>query len=424
MTGEHMTTEPAAQVYDQAQEQTPFWTKRRVQLAGALLGAGAILTTGGIVACSDNGGESAPAGADGGEASDADWQAIRDALTISSTNPDIDCAVIVEKAGGQVRTTPDNKKVITPQIGALLPVDPSNPTMRRWGDNLDSPYLADKANKEALLAETQLAICEDPLFGETVANMFANMQVGDVKVVDLNPWLQEAAGAPEDINDKAAKFVPLLDTGGQSVTEEQVKQSAEVNLQYQQLANLLNTMLTRFQNNGNQDAGWTTFNYHLDADGMDVGGLPEVTLNPEQYIANGDASALVLELTKKPGICVLKIGFNITDKRPEGFECAVPEEVPAPEQPADTTPPSHDKPGTTIPRRDTTTSTYPEKQPERSYNRNTGPNNGPGADGEPGTEGTTSIAPTTTQASPGTTIRLGGDTTTSVPAGPCGEACE
>ncbi len=291
-----------------------------------------------------------------------DLQALKDALTVQTVDGQA-CVDMVEKAGGKVVTPKDGKKVIPAQsIGALEGVDPANPAKRAWSDAVDTRFLADKSDKEAMLAELQLEICENPLFGAMVANEFANMQVGDEKVVVLNPWLAQFAGPADQINDRAAEFIPLMDRDALSVTNDEAKDAIQKNYQYQDVANHLNTLLTRFQNDGNQEMGMTTFNYHLTADGLQVNGLPEISLNPDQYIANGEVSALVLELTRKPGICVAKIGFNVMDKRAEGFECEVtpqttvpptgggnptPPSATTPNHPTTPTTPNHSTPPTT-----------------------------------------------------------------------------
>ncbi len=254
-----------------------------------------------------------------------DMKLIKEALTVNAVGPNV-CVDIVGKTGGKTVKPKEGKTIIPPQsIGALVGVDPNNNTLRTWSDSIDTPFTADKADKAALLTEIQAEICENPLVGTMVANEFANMQVGEVKVVDLNPWLDNYKGPAEDMNKKAKEFMPTFGKDPLEVSDDEAKDAMRKNYAYQELAGNLATMLERFQNNGNQDAGMTIFNYHLSADGLVVDGLSQISLNPDQYPANGDVSALVLELTKKPGDCVLRIGFNIKDKRMEGFECAVPD---------------------------------------------------------------------------------------------------
>jgi hypothetical protein len=316
-------------------------------------------------------------------------------------------------------------------IGALLPVDPANPKMRAFSDAIDTPFLADKSDKEALMAELQLEVCQNPLFGTMVANEFANMQIGDVKVVELNPWLKGYEGDPSTINDKAKEFMPLMDTDKdpKDISAAEVDVADAQNIKYQELANYLNTMLGRFQNNGNQDAGRTSFNYHLDDFGLQVKGLPEISLNDVQYDANAPLSAITLTLTRKDGGCDAEVGFNLWDKRAEAFhpnfKCE--EETP----PADTTdtttpntntggpgtPPATRRPNGPTPSTPTATTTpgYPNKDPSKDYNNNNGPNNGPGSGGQPGGEGVSSTTGAPTTEAHTTTTKAGNATTTGKP---------
>ena len=199
-------------------------------------------------------------------------------------------------------------KLVSFEIGALKAVQQNG---RLWSDALSTPLKGDTDLERLRSLET--AICRDPLLGVTVANLFANMSVGRVKVVDLNDWLKPYQGHARRVNDRAARFIPLMDEEDPSDTD--VATAMTANRRYQDLAEKLNTLIGRFAVGGVK-AEKSVLNYHLVGGGLVAGGLPEVGLNPRQE----QLPALTLELTTK-GACVpLKvIGFNVFDKRPEVF---------------------------------------------------------------------------------------------------------
>jgi len=226
-------------------------------------------------------------------------------LTVDTTT--VDCQQLLgEDATMKLE---DGTAVIRFEVGALKPVRMDG---RAWSDAISNPL---KATLPAeALKEIQAAICQDPLMGVTVAHLFAGLGVEGVKVVDLNDWLKPYAVEAAQINDLAVGFIPLLDVA--PPTEEQVASAISQNLEYQDLAESLGTLLGRFQVVGIQ-AEQSVLNYHLDAGGLAVGKLPEVGLNPAQE----NLPALVLEANVKPGNCLARVGFNVGDKRPEVFGC-------------------------------------------------------------------------------------------------------
>lgn len=190
--------------------------------------------------------------------------------------------------------------VVTYDIGALKGTPP-----RKWSDALSTPL---PGGLDAVKAST----CTDPLYGSTVANMFATLKVDGVSVVSLNPWLRPFMDVSQ-INDRASEFIPLLDVAHPSQAQK-VKAVAK-NHDYQELANRLNTLMSRLQEAGTH-AYKSERNWHLKAAGMQVGGLPEVGLDSRIDVK----PALILEGTVK-NACgpVVRIGFNTGDKRPEVF---------------------------------------------------------------------------------------------------------
>lgn len=226
-------------------------------------------------------------------------QEVIDILTVNVST--IKCVDIV--GAENVETTPDGQQVVRPNIGALKSVPP-----RKWTDALSTPL--DPNTRKAV----QRAICQDPLLGSTTAHMLSRLKVGDVSVLELNPWLKPFAGKASRINNVAVQYVPQLK--GTATIDEAIK----ANVAWQKQAELINTLLGRFKVQGVHKLK-STKNYHLTGGGLDVGGLPNVGLDPKQ----DKRSALILAVTAKNSKkCVLKIGFNLGDKRPEQFGCPKP----------------------------------------------------------------------------------------------------
>lgn len=176
---------------------------------------------------------------------------------------------------------------------------------RKWSTALSTPM-------RPRLSAVQQAVCHDPLYGVTVANMFANLHVDGVSVASLNHWLRPYRNAAK-INDRAAGFIPLLDVAHPS--GRQIRHAVVRDHDYQRLANRLNTLLSRFQVRGTH-ALRSVKNWHLVAGGLKVDGLPEVGLSKRQ----DRRKALILVVTAKNRCAPLKrIGFNLGDKRPEVF---------------------------------------------------------------------------------------------------------
>ena len=252
---------------------------------------------------------------------------VTEALTVTTVN--VNCADVVVAHGGS--TVADGGQTLIrfkDRIGALQGTPP-----RLWNDALDTPYVATDPQK--MLEETQAKICENPLYGVTIANWFANMSVGDVHVVDLNTnWLTPFKGDAGQINDQAASYM-LLDVA--NPTDQQKQTAVTQNIAWQNVAERLGTLLNRFKVVGVQ-ALPSTLNYHLAGGGVSAGQLPEVGLNPAQE----NLPALILALYFK-GQCIPQkiIGLNTGDKRPEEFALPVCE-TPAPTTtaaPPGTTPP-------------------------------------------------------------------------------------
>ncbi len=341
-------------------------------------------------------------------AAQSDMDALRAALTVKDTDPSVDCVELVNTHGGETVET-EKGTVIVFDVGAKKGVEAWNPELRQWSDAISTPLTAPEADKAGLLKEIQASICEDPLLGETVANMFANMQVGELKVVDLNKWLQGSAGSADQINDRAAAYNPALNA---SSSDEEFEAARDKNFEWQDKAEHLNTLLKRFQNNGVEKGITTTLNYNLAGDGLSIDGLPEVQVNPEQYQA--DAITLVIN-RKGLSDCIVKIGFNVGDQRPETFECAAPP-APTPEVPETPDQPDQPhKPGTTVTTGKPGTTTTTEWTPPK------GPAHPPVPGGPPTTVEAPKPGPdhptTSTTAAPTTSTTQNHTAPTSVPGG-------
>jgi len=296
--------------------------RHRGAVAGGVLALG-LVTWGGIELSSNDGN-----GGDGrgdGKISEATINA----LTIK--NPEIDCEVVASRAKTVTTFKADDGNIITKaEVGALKSVG-KGANERRWSDAMNSPMVHRTAN------EIMATVCEDPLMGATLAHMFANMEIGDVNVGDLNDWLKPYQGKTDKINDLATNFVPHAFMSKEEVAQNGDKVLKAVN-DYEALAEKLNTLLTRFRAEG-VDVRMTSTNYHLAAGGLVVGRLPEVELNPDQY----KGKFLVFVLDEKDGDCLKVVVFNDKDQRPGTVTCEVRPKKAKVSVPVDKTQPPADK---------------------------------------------------------------------------------
>ncbi|MDB5168995.1 MAG: hypothetical protein JWO41_351 [Candidatus Saccharibacteria bacterium] len=221
-------------------------------------------------------------------------------LTVSTSS--VDCKSVVSETGGKV-----DGNIVGYVIGVLKSVPP-----RKWSDALSTPLAGSTPaeKRRALYA----AVCEDPELGSSIANMLAHLTVDGVNVGSLNSWLSPFAGDASQINDIAASYIPLMDV--KKPTSAQVKVAASKNVEWQEVASKVDTLIGRFSLGDVRSLASVT-NYHLTAGGLSVGGLSEVGINPHQE----NLPALTMSVTLKGGCAPLKvIGFNVGDKRPEVFK--------------------------------------------------------------------------------------------------------
>lgn len=231
-------------------------------------------------------------------------------------------------------------------------VVPAGP--RLWSDSLGLPVNGEDAVRG--LNETQYVIWHGPDVGVTYAHFFAKLSVGDMKLVELNPWLADYNVDDSQINDQAASFL-LVD----NPNDDDYKNAHKRNKDYQELACKVNTLLDRFHVAGIAPDRPSTLNYRLKAGGLSIGpkGLSEV----ESTTDVDRRPAIVLELTSKtakPCEPVFAIGINVGDKRPELFAPAPKQSedcVPKTTTPKESTPSISTTPNTTTTTPSTSTTT-------------------------------------------------------------------
>jgi hypothetical protein len=236
--------------------------------------------------------------ASGAEASPCDWTGV-DTKTVAvpegatNNDTDVDQTVVVYKPGFAVAVGSNG---------------------RRYSDSIQLPLKGNATVDQS--KDLKKAICEDPLQGVSVANMFAGLKIGDLQrpLTEFNPWLQPFAVDVDQVNDLAASYMPYY--GQKELTSDQAKQALTKNVEYQVLANRLGTLLDRIGAVGAKSLT-SDHNWHLTNGGVDVDGVPEVGLDP----LKDTKPALVYQLTQKNTCKVLlRVGFNTADKRPEVFQ--------------------------------------------------------------------------------------------------------
>ncbi len=314
-----------------------FWTRNKI-VAGSIAG---VVLTGAVVASAWDGDSSPANKAAANEAPAMDEgpsttreqvttttintaDELRELLTIDTTS--FDC---VEDGGAtdtiEIGTLSNGDKLVIPRAVTLLQPDSSvrDQDHRISSEAVANPMTSSQEDKNALGAEFNATMCESPEVTAMAAHYFANMQMGETKIVDLNPWLQPYVGGADIINDKAKEFVPTL--GDAHVTIPEAEKAGEANEAHRELAEKLAELMSRFDNQGVQDNITTILNYRLIPDQtLQVGDLPEFELNPNQYTGR----FLVFKLTLKTGECIKELLINVDDQRiAEGQDC---EMVPAP----------------------------------------------------------------------------------------------
>ena len=212
---------------------------------------------------------------------------------------------------------------------------------RKWSYSPQTPFVS--TDPAGMLAEVQKAVCNDPVFGSMVANYFANLKLGTDAVVDFNPWLKPFAGDPKIVvAERAGYYLPLRNVDPKNVTSAQAADAAAKNKEWQGVANLVNTLLSRPHLAG-VHAELSVLSYRV-AVGNLIAGIPVIELSPTQE----SLPALILVVDEKQVGCILRMGFNTGDKRVEQFACTTPRIPGTPTTPGTPTHPGT-PPGTTPP---------------------------------------------------------------------------
>lgn len=198
-------------------------------------------------------------------------------------------------------------------IGALEQ-DVTHPGGKRlWSDAYSTPVV-EPTDPVKQLAEIDVESCVNPHFGVGDLWRFAHLTVGNVKIVDLNPWLKPFAVDASQINDLAAQYTFLDLTDVQKKDPQVRSQVVDKNIEWQALAARLNTLRGRLAIAG--DAEWSSsMNLHLIGGGLSVGTLPEVGIAEQPDVKK----ALILSVTEKNCGVIALVGYNLGDKRPEDF---------------------------------------------------------------------------------------------------------
>ena len=330
---------------------------------------------------------------------------------LAVNQPDVSCVAIVkefisEGGTGAIQTV-GSQQVVRPHIYALDGTTTSFPPGDRLkSTNMEGPLLYPNSTTNSTL-QIEATVCEDPLFGVTLSNMLANTEINGVEIPTADPWLnpyQFSAASPiNNIETKAASFFDNASDFSNTASNN-LRQTLAQNERYNQLAEKLNTLLNRFSAIG-RNTEETTLNYHLSLGGA-VTGIPQVSLNGRQYLADAE----MFELTRKTGGCDgPTIGFNVEDMRPEEFSGCVIVTGPTP-----------------------TSSTTPGKSITPPSTTFIGPKHNahpPVPGGEPTTIGPDNPGPsvpttsTTTPPTTETTIPPNTTTSTTNPSGGCGSNC-
>jgi hypothetical protein len=212
---------------------------------------------------------------------------------------------------------------------------------RLYSDSIANPMEESHLDdKNQALREFQTTICESTEVTAMLEHYFANLEVGGVKTIELNPWLENGVGDASQINDRALELYNI----DESATLDEI---VAHNLAHQELAGKLATLLERFENLGIHDNITTTFNYHLAGGGLVAGDLniAEIVENDVQYTGE----FLVLRLTAKDGRCFAQMLINTDDQRvAEGVTDRNCEDViittPEPPKPPVDIPPEEEQP--------------------------------------------------------------------------------
>lgn len=189
---------------------------------------------------------------------------------------------------------------------------------RKWSDSVGLPLPA-----KATIDEVYRSICVDPTYGAMVGDYFAGLRSGKESTLTGNPWLKQWVGDANQDATVAASYLTLLNV--ENPTPQQLTTAIAKNKEWQIEAARLVTLLQKFKHVG-VEAEQSVSNYHVLGGGLVADRLPVIGLNDQQE----SLPAFQLKQDSKTDDCVIKIGFNMADRRLEVFSCVkVKAEAPA-----------------------------------------------------------------------------------------------
>ena len=234
---------------------------------------------------------------------------LRDLLDATYATPGV-CPAIVQAAGGSVV-----QGYYDLLLKALYQVDangdPENTL--EWSDAL-STYLPGNTPAEKY-ESLKVAICTEPVVGVALAHLFAHLEVGDTRVLELQTtdWLDKYNVSDENINDLVADFFPNFNVKEEDRDDESDQAALDAMTEYQSMADNLIYLLSRYQL-VDVRAIDSTHHYHQVAGGLTADGIPEIEVSSDL----DSRPALVFFLTEKTACVPISVlAFNVGDKRPE-----------------------------------------------------------------------------------------------------------
>ena len=236
-------------------------------------------------------------------------QELLDLLDASYAEPGV-CPAIVAAAG-----LPVVEGYYDLLIKALYEVnDKGNVELNlKWSDALSTALPGN--TPEEKYTSLKVAICTEPVVGVALAHLFAHLEINGVFVRDLQvtKWLDPYNVPDKQINDLVASFVPNFTVKIADRTEETNAAALDAMTSYQDLADKLIKLLSRYQL-VDVRAIDSTHHYHLVGGGLTADGIPEIEVSSEL----DNRPALVFFLTEKTACVPISVlAFNVGDKRPE-----------------------------------------------------------------------------------------------------------
>jgi hypothetical protein len=167
----------------------------------------------------------------------------------------------------------------------------------------------------AMVAEVYAAVCKDPLYGATIANLFANL---DPRIVAANTWLAPFKGTDKGtINGAAAKY--LEHQARKHPTPDNLAEIERLKTEWSIKASGINTLLDKF-GGAIVLTGKPILSYHLLGEsGLQNTGLPAVGIRSTEQTQE----VVRLTLTQSGGKCLTAISFSPIDKSPGLYPCPV-----------------------------------------------------------------------------------------------------